>query len=338
MAQADAHFDWNAKVLRDGDQLSLAPSPAPERARRPSTSINGVTSGSDRKGKDRANNDIDLRTSHQSYSYSDRHEHTLTNPWQTPSRTTSRPYSPAESFQSTKSTPQTLSPSTKHKPVEQTFITDGDIVFESSSQPDLQEGFPFSKKESLKDSRHAQSTSASETTTVETSPQASTFPPAQSFGASNLQKPSTPPIVIPAATPAPSAAAVPAPSETVSAMPPVNTKADHKPILPPQATPAQPPHSKSRPTAVRPAPSHFLPLITALQRRVREHKQKQVTRSDLGGDLAKVKGLYAQAKVSKFASYMLLAEEAGIVTLGGSGSDAWVSLRQEWTCSSIFPS
>ncbi|KAG6885066.1 hypothetical protein C0993_006145 [Termitomyces sp. T159_Od127] len=349
VAQADVHFDWYAKVLRgsEGDGMRPAPSSVPHRPCHLSTSINGVTSDSDRKGKDRENNDVASHRDHQSYFYSDRHERTLpntTNSWRTPTRTTS--HSPARSFQSLEPAPRTFSPLPKNKPIERTFVTDGDIVFEGSSQPDLREGFPLSENETSRESRNVQSsTTALAYTNVMTSTPVPTPPPATSVGANILQKPPVPPfssvahatIVTPAATPVPSTTTVPAPSATVSATPPVNTKAGHKSILP-----TAQPHSKRTPSpmpaVVKPAPSHFLPLIAALQKRAREQKQKSIPRTDLGTDLAKVKGLYAQAKVSKFSSYMLLAEDAGIVTLGGTGSHAWVSLRPEWASSSVFPS
>ncbi|KAG6891031.1 hypothetical protein C0992_010693 [Termitomyces sp. T32_za158] len=386
VAQADAHFDWEANVLHGsgGDELPLAPSPAPQRARCLSTSSNKV-SNSDRKGKDREINNADLRTSHRdnrSCSYSNRHEHTLpntTNLCRTSSRTTS-----AGMLQSPESSARTFSPLPKHKP------TDEDIVVESSSQPDRRKSFPFLEDETWKESRDLQTSSpAPANTTVKASPLAYKPPSAPSLGASNLQQPftltatstpaatpvlstigvpvavtpaatparstigvpvavtpaatparstiSVPVTITPTATPARSTIGAPVPSTTVFATPRSNTEASHKSI----PTPAQQ-HSERptppMPAVARPAPSHFLPLINALQKRAREQKQTQITRSDLGVDLAKFKGLYAQAKVSKFASYMLLAEEAGIVMFGGSGSDSWVSLRPEWASSSIFPS
>ncbi|KAH0584274.1 hypothetical protein H2248_009822 [Termitomyces sp. 'cryptogamus'] len=365
VAQADVHLDWNAKVLREnqGDESSVAPPPVPQRARHLPTSVNRVTSDSDRRGKGRHNNDVyndsmDLdrmsHHNHQTFSYSDRHEHprpNTTSPWRTSSRTASRPYSPAGSFRSAQSAPQTSqtpSPSPRHKLVEPTFVTDGDIIFESSSQPDLREGFPFSENETIKELQTAQSsTSASANAVVKTPPSVSTSLPAPSVETHNSWKPSTPAFV-PAAlaapvtlTSAPSTTPIPAPVAIISSTPLLNTKT--KPVLPTPSTSAQllssPPVVRPPPqtTNARPAPSHFLPLITALQKRAHEKMQSQVMRTDLGSDLAKVRNLYAQAKVSKFASYVLLAEEAGIIKSGGSGNEAWVSLKPEWANSSRFP-
>ncbi|KAG6889732.1 hypothetical protein C0995_015030 [Termitomyces sp. Mi166 len=380
VAQADAHFDWNTKVLREreDDGLSLSPPPpVPQRARHLSTSLNGVTSDSDRKGKSRnikdegsiESADLGQRScpDHQTCSYSSRHDHAFPNTgssWRTPSRTTSRPYSPAASFRSAQSAPQTLSPSPEYKTVKPTFVTDGDIVFESSSQPDLREGFPFSRNETTEPRTTQSSPLAPENTAVKTPSPVSTSLPVPSAGADNLWNSSTPafapgtltaPVILATSAPdtltapvtlatsAPVTTTVPAPTAPISSTPPPSSSTKPIPTAPvdltkQKASPIVAQPLPTRPAVAKPAPSHFLPLIAALRRRAQEQKQKQTLRMDLGTDLAKVKGLYAQAGVSKFASYIMLAEEAGIVTLGGSGSDQWVSLRPEWASSSRFPS
>ncbi|KNZ75414.1 hypothetical protein J132_02746 [Termitomyces sp. J132] len=304
VAQADVHLDWNAKVLREnqGDESSVAPPPVPQRARHLPTSVNRVTSDSDRRA---------IVTSIQGLTQlvlgELRRERLLD---RIPPLDRSDPRSRRRKLRKRLRLPPGIN---------------------------LREGFPFSENETIKELQTAQSsTSASANAVVKTPPSVSTSLPAPSVETHNSWKPSTPAFV-PAAlaapvtlTSAPSTTPIPAPVAIISSTPLLNTKT--KPVLPTPSTSAQllssPPVVRPPPqtTNARPAPSHFLPLITALQKRAHEKMQSQVMRTDLGSDLAKVRNLYAQAKVSKFASYVLLAEEAGIIKSGGSGNEAWA----EW--------
>jgi len=68
-----------------------------------------------------------------------------------------------------------------------------------------------------------------------------------------------------------------------------------------------------------------------LEARRRSQGQIYVNRSDVGNDLSKHKTAYSQARVNKFSSYIELAQNAGIVDLGGTGNTQWVMLRPEWS-------
>lgn len=95
------------------------------------------------------------------------------------------------------------------------------------------------------------------------------------------------------------------------------------------------PATSSR-TNANAVPAHFKPLIQILIARASSKGNKEVPRTDVGSDLAKQKQIYGQAGVSSFAAYILLAEAAGIVDLGGHGNDQWISLRPEWSSSTTF--
>ncbi|KAG6829980.1 hypothetical protein H0H87_009587 [Tephrocybe sp. NHM501043] len=376
LAQANARLDWHTEVLGEIDTSAppAPPLPAPPTARRPSSAANRGWMPSDAKGKAK---DVEVEDYYDRGPGSDfrtpftnGRNNALSNDatlWRASSRATSRPYSPAGSFRSAKSTPQTP-PSPEQKSVEPTYITNGNDVFQGPSQPELPKGFPFAEKEDVKEYSSPPATTSAPDAATKTPP----------FTQAPLPKPETVQnslwTAIPAFIPAAHAtSSIPA-SSALPSVPPTNDTAASNNVVPlvsaygpnvapisaqvpavptPTPTPAQtsmlrsplptpgaPTRALSNPSkalapAAQNAPEHFLALITALQKRA-QNNQRAVLRTDLGTDLAKHKGLYARAKVSHFKSYVHLAEEAKIITTGGWGSDAWVSLRPEWSSSTKF--
>jgi hypothetical protein len=53
-------------------------------------------------------------------------------------------------------------------------------------------------------------------------------------------------------------------------------------------------------------------------------------RSGIAIQIANQGATYRNAGVTRFGQYMDLAEEAGIVELGGVGGEAWVGLTSQW--------
>lgn len=173
------------------------------------------------------------------------------------------------------------------------------------------------------------------------------FPSAKNFPAT--VPPPIPPVnpMVPAATSSTSAVNMlpaPGPPKTIHVPKPVQSDySDTQPIPPtlklsqpttPGSIPAKP---TNPPTSVASAatqregnriiPATFIVLVDVLEARRRSKGEIRVSRSDLGTDLAKHKNLYQLAGVSRFASYIDLAQEKGIV----DASSSWVMLRPEWS-------
>ncbi|KAG6866075.1 hypothetical protein C0991_008827 [Blastosporella zonata] len=328
LAQANIHLDWNAEGLKETD----APQPSPATSRPVPWTPQGVSSVankrpiSDPKGKTRDfdNNDSDE-------DYFDRpcgppyksHPNGPSNalPDETPSRAPFRHSLPG-SFRSAR---PTTPPPPEHKSSNPTFVTNGDILFESSSQPDLPKGFPFAEhapaKEPLTSASalgpdesvdkslqlahlatpvtvHADSWNVSTSTFTPAAQASASVPVTLSTSppptANIIGTPTAPYIsnVAPMTAPAPSA---PAPIlKSLLPTPAAPTCALSAPSNPPPLLPSS--------SVAKTAPQHFLHLIDALKKRGPETSTK-VTRTVLGTDLAQFKGLYAQAGVSKFSSY-----------------------------------
>ncbi|KAG6920005.1 hypothetical protein DXG01_013354 [Tephrocybe rancida] len=384
LAQANVHLDWSAEGLGEADTPEPSPVPlpsAPQTPRRSSDAANRWLPPADRKGKGKAYDDNDddddnddnddTDPAHETHrqpranGYSSHRDHTFpheTEHWRTPSRTTSRPYSPPGSFRSAKSTPQSPAPS-EHPPLEPTLVTNGNIMFESSAQPELPKGFPFAEKEEVQSPLGYPPVIDS----YEPMTPVQSFPPAQPVpmtptASGNASIPafvvvSQASVSVPKAPSPPTAPVETKTSVNTASMPaaePQSSSATHVPTKAPPFVPASTSMHKSplptpvatkkklsgpstHPSQPKSIPSHFAQLIAALEKRAKGN-EPQVKRTVLGDDLSKIKGLYAQAKVSKFASYILLAQAENIVTTGGSGSEAWVSLRPEWSDPAQFDS
>ncbi|KAG6821158.1 hypothetical protein H0H93_005378 [Arthromyces matolae] len=315
-AQADAHFDWDMEVL--GESEGVEPSPTPFGHSAPRRQHHAFTGGImpfDRKGKGNDYGSDTNENPHLRHDFSDHRDHDR------PSRhcrsmTTSRPISPAASFRSAQSMPQT--PMHDSREVESTIITNGNDLFKSSPQPALPDDFPFAGIAHTNEPLTLVETSAEKKPPViqaslPTTPVVTTPPQAQIVATSTV---------------------VSKPKPESKLLTPSTTMTSSKPPI----TPA--PSAAKGVAQLGPVSSHFLPLIQALQIRA-QAKEVKVLRSDIGSDLAKaakgdLKKIYAQAKVTKFASYMLLAVDAGVIQVGGAGNQAWVSLRPEWSSSNIF--
>lgn len=77
------------------------------------------------------------------------------------------------------------------------------------------------------------------------------------------------------------------------------------------------------------APVDFQPLIDQLEM-LASNGNLSPLRSVVGFELSKNKTVYKQAGVAGFKQYVALAEDKGIVSLGGLGGNAWISLRPGW--------
>jgi hypothetical protein len=78
-------------------------------------------------------------------------------------------------------------------------------------------------------------------------------------------------------------------------------------------------------------PRQFIPLAKEL-RWFLSRGNSTPSRGSLGHRLASgYEGVYQDAQVKSFAKYVILAEQAGIVTLGGEGNTAYVSLNVAFT-------
>ncbi|KAF8061500.1 NYN domain-containing protein [Lyophyllum atratum] len=294
------------------------------------------------------------------------------------SKTPSKPYSPPASFRSAKSSPPTP-PALERASSKATFITDGDTLFQSSSKPTLPKGFPFIDAEaptaidaeapSASQPQHLSGTAPNELEApsimsyplpvpTPISPPLPAPPAAAApTPATAAPMPSPPPVIqkLPertsffgsALTPAPTSTLRPASPAPVAPTPPFQLSGTHtappapgaakagvKATPPPKAKVATPPQNKPSTVA-----AHFRMLITILEARARSRGSREVSRSDLGTELAKHKGLYAQAHVPNFAAYIRLATQAGIVETGGygAGEDQWIALCPEWSSSTTFP-
>lgn len=79
--------------------------------------------------------------------------------------------------------------------------------------------------------------------------------------------------------------------------------------------------------SIRPA---FLPLLKVLQSN-RKEGQYCPLRSKIAVELIKEhEGLYQDAGVNSFKKYITMAENEGLVILGGFGGQDWVSLKPRW--------
>ncbi|KAF5387051.1 hypothetical protein D9615_001821 [Tricholomella constricta] len=291
---------------------------------------------------------------------------------QTPSRTPSKPFSPPASFRSAISSSPTPPP-LERKPSEPVFVTNGNLIFESSSKPSLPEGFPFLDPEPATAPKAQQSIP-----TLKEAPQPAPihvphsisfapFVPASPAALSPVRAPAVPTPPVRASTPPPPAQTLaekadlkpdfgptltPAPSSIK--LPAAAAQAESTPTPPKpaaegfvafSASPQAPnttlvngagPSKPAPKLAPKPVAAHFRPLIQVLEART-PSRGRRVPRTDVGSDLAKHKNVYTQAGVTKFSSYMILAVDAGIVDVGGSVNDQWVALRPEWSSSTMFP-
>jgi len=75
-----------------------------------------------------------------------------------------------------------------------------------------------------------------------------------------------------------------------------------------------------------PIPAIFCLLFHSLELHYRKGQSRPL-RSVVGAELAKHENLYQRAGVGSFKEYIALAEKGGIVTCGGNGGYAWVSLK-----------
>lgn len=76
-------------------------------------------------------------------------------------------------------------------------------------------------------------------------------------------------------------------------------------------------------------PAHFIILIKVLQAQLREGKE-HVLRSQVGEQVSHKGATYQKAGVNTFSEYVNMAQEAGIVELGGSDGKAWIALTSNW--------
>ncbi|GLB35324.1 putative NYN domain containing protein [Lyophyllum shimeji] len=389
LAQASVHVDWNTEILGGSTSPERPPpskSQAPSTSRRRSSSVasraftpsmsKAVSPEDDEDGVLLYGPPYNTRPNH--YPSSARVNRDQNAPgwyatsneplaWrQGPSRTPSKPYSPPASFRSAKSSPPTPPP-VERMAFKPTFVTDGDIVFPSTSKPSLPKGFPFVDDDITSQQAHQSITVTREAPALVHNPPlvtpAAVSPPLPAPAPAPAPAPILPPVPSPppvaqklhpdsvmtsapdfkpTSTPAPSSSTVllaPAPS-TVTPQP----KQDVKPAAPPtpqasKATTAKTGPPPPAPPAAKKAAvaAHFRVLISVLEARSKARGSRQVPRTDLGSELATHKKLYAQAGVSSFNKYISLAIDAGIVETGGSLNHEWVALRPEWASSQTFP-
>jgi hypothetical protein len=246
--------------------------------------------------------------------------------------------SPPATFQSAKSIPP--SPPIAYKTPEPVFVTEGHGLFESSTRtPNLPKRFPYSEPESRTGSKQPSFPNISPT---ESSSSSIFQPPSISpSAASKAYEPAKTPPPIPPVPKSASDTSMP----TVASAPPVTPQVPlSKPVLgtsapasssvpkgtlgPTSQTTEQTNQGSSNNT--QPQPTYFVKLAERLQARRQALGQPYIPRTDIGSELAKHKSVYAQAGVSTFAAFINLAHTAGVVDVGGSGNDQWVSLRPKW--------
>ena len=123
------------------------------------------------------------------------------------------------------------------------------------------------------------------------------------------------------------------PPANVTATLPVSTP----PFMPPSSldnatvtTVTQSPATNPRrPTPLLTVPDKFKVLIQCLK----SHRSRACLRplcSKISSEITHNGTTYRQAGVSEFGEYAAMAEMAGIVELGGSGSTAWIALKAPW--------
>ncbi|KAG6807232.1 hypothetical protein H0H92_008293 [Tricholoma furcatifolium] len=361
-AHANAHLNWNEMFVGEPDTSEPPVTPPAHRTSRSVNEASRMTTPLDSKGKqtESLTNDTEsnFRVPHHPINgFGDRQEISLHHrdtgsQWRAPSRATSRPHSPG-SFRSANSSPLYMDDRLEHT----TLVTNGNIVFQRSSLPELPKGFPYAPNGAIQEMNvHPTVPAANRDSIVNTSDPTQLSP--RDVISNGTPLVSVAPPFIPATQSMHSPAPAPPPVQVAMLAKPISTLASVTPPSPnacsgiPEpnvlrsqfATPAattkaltstskiQPLQSpESKPSVTKSVAPHFKPLIQALQKRTEGKNSNRVSRADLGGDLAKIKDLYSKANVKKFASYILLAEDADVVELGGDGSTAWVSLCPQWS-------
>lgn len=99
-------------------------------------------------------------------------------------------------------------------------------------------------------------------------------------------------------------------------------------------TDAQPTTAKAvshRESASSPVSSERFSLMVSLLNEARRAGRPQMLRSQLSVQLKQHNpDVFVTAGVFKFKDYAALAEQHGVVELGGSEGSAWIALRPEW--------
>lgn len=352
VAQASVHLDWNSEVLHaPGEELNQPKPPKPG-SRQRADSIPSTPSTSRTQYVTDADNVVDIYGAYDKYQRGLTSYSTRINGIGVPftSQQYSKPLSgrqtpvlnPPEQGKSSTFQSNPASPPIAYKTSEPVFVTEGNGLFESSTPtPNLPKGFPYSEPEP-----RAGPIQPSFSITESSSSSSSIFQPAPiqpTDAASKAYEPvKTPPPAIqpvPRSAPNPSEPAMkPAPPVT-PLVPPAKpvlgtsalasssaSKEVHGPN--PQATYLKANQASSN--NIKSLPAYFVVLAQKLQARREAIGQPRIPRTDIGSELAKSKSVYAQAGVSKFATFISMAQSAGVVDVGGSGDDQWVSLRPEW--------
>ena len=87
--------------------------------------------------------------------------------------------------------------------------------------------------------------------------------------------------------------------------------------------------NRRQPTSSIAVPDKFKILIRCLK----SHRSRGILsslRSKISSEIAQNGTTYSQAGVSTFSEYVVMAEKAGIVELGGSESTGWIALKAPW--------
>ncbi|CAA7265191.1 unnamed protein product [Cyclocybe aegerita] len=99
---------------------------------------------------------------------------------------------------------------------------------------------------------------------------------------------------------------------------------------------SMPSTSPLKPTTVAPAvedPDSVPPTFAILVEALRNHRLKgtlRPLRSTIAVEISKNGATYRNAGVAKFSQYVALAQQRGIIDLGGSDGADWISLRPGW--------
>lgn len=351
LAQASVHLDWNSEILRAPlEELNPPKAPQPTSRQRvdpiphtPSTSRTQYMTDDDEVvdndmygtyGKSgRGSTSYSTHINGTGFPFVSQQYSKPPSGRQTPAHQLAQPKSsPPATFQSAKS--NSPSPPVACKTPEPVFVTEGNGLFESSTRtPNLPKGFPYSESESRTGTKQPSFSNIS--ITESSSPSSIFHPLAATSNAYELPK-TPPPTGVPKPTSDPSTPATkPAlpmtlPLKSAAGASSPATSSVPKAALGPTSQTADLKTNQGLSSTTRSHPPYFMILAQKLQSRCEVLGQPRIPRTDIGNELAKHKSVYAQAGVASFAAFINMAHAAGVVEVGGSGNDQWVSLRPGW--------